>query len=72
MLAIKNINTRLNVANWLAPRQWRQKKGLLTDKTRIHLQPASVGIYPFSPQRFPRFLSICGARGSLAFDLTLI
>jgi hypothetical protein len=37
---------------------------MLTDKTRIHLWYRSVG--------FPRFLSIRGARGSLAFNLALI
>jgi hypothetical protein len=29
MLVINKINTGLNVANWLAPRQQRQKKGLV-------------------------------------------
>jgi hypothetical protein len=45
---------------------------VLTDKTRIHLRSASVRIYTFSPRGFPMFLSIRGARGSLAFDLALI
>jgi hypothetical protein len=29
MLVINKINNRLKVANWIAPRQWRQKKGLV-------------------------------------------
>jgi hypothetical protein len=45
---------------------------LLTDKTRKHLRSASVRTYTFSPRGFPRFLSICGARGSLALNQALI
>jgi hypothetical protein len=45
---------------------------LLTDKTRIHLQSASVQTYTFLTKGFPRFLSIRGARGLQAFDLPLL
>jgi hypothetical protein len=45
---------------------------LLTDKTRIHLRFASVRTYTFFTTGFPRFLSIRGARGLLAFNQVLI
>jgi hypothetical protein len=45
---------------------------LLTDKTRIHLQSASVRTYTFFTTGFPRFLSIRGARGLLALNHVLI
>jgi hypothetical protein len=45
---------------------------LLTDKRRIHLRPASIRTYTFFTTGFPRFLSICGARGLQAFDLLLL
>jgi hypothetical protein len=44
----------------------------LTDKTRIHLQSASVRTYTFFTTGFPRFLSIRGARGLLALNQVLI
>jgi hypothetical protein len=47
-------------------------EGLLTDKTRIHLRSASVRTYTFFTTRFPRFLSIRGARGLLALNQVLI
>jgi hypothetical protein len=46
-------------------------KFVLTDKTRIHLRSASVRTYTFFTTGFPRFLSIRGARGLQAFDLSL-
>jgi hypothetical protein len=45
---------------------------VLTDKTRIHLRSASVWTYTFFTTGFPRFLSICGARGLLALNQVLI
>jgi hypothetical protein len=45
---------------------------VLTDKTRIHLRSASVRTYTFFTTRFPRFLSIRGARGLLALNQVLI
>jgi hypothetical protein len=45
---------------------------LLTDKRRNHLRSASVRTYTFFTTGFPRFLSICGARGLQAFDLPLL
>jgi hypothetical protein len=45
---------------------------VLTDKTRIHLRSASVQTYTFFTTGFPRFLSICGARGLLALNQVLI
>jgi hypothetical protein len=45
---------------------------LLTDKRRIHLRSASIRTYTFFTTRFPRFLSIRGARGLKAFDLPLL
>jgi hypothetical protein len=41
MLVINKINTRLNVANWLAPRQRRQKKGLVDGKNSFNV---SIGL----------------------------
>jgi hypothetical protein len=41
MLVINKINTRLNVANWLAPRQRRQKKGLVNGKNSFNV---SIGL----------------------------
>jgi hypothetical protein len=49
-----------------------RKKGLLTDKRRIHLRSASVRPYTFLTMGFPRFLSIRGARGLQMFDLPLL
>jgi hypothetical protein len=45
---------------------------LLTDKRHIHLRSTSVRTYTFFTTGFPRFLSICGARGLQAFDLPLL
>jgi septal ring factor EnvC (AmiA/AmiB activator) len=45
---------------------------VLTDKTCIHLRSASVQTYTFFTTRFPRFLSIRGARGLLALNQVLI
>jgi hypothetical protein len=45
---------------------------LLTDKTRIHVQSASVRTYIFSPHGFPRFLWIRGAWWLHMFDLPLL
>jgi hypothetical protein len=45
---------------------------VLTDKTSIHLRSASVRTYTFFTTGFPRFLSIRGARGLLAFNQVLI
>jgi hypothetical protein len=42
---------------------------VLTNKIRIHLRSASVRTYTFFTMGFPRFLSICEARGLQAFDL---
>jgi hypothetical protein len=41
MLVINKINTRLNVANWLAPQQRRQKKGLVDGKNSFNV---SIGL----------------------------
>jgi hypothetical protein len=41
MLVINKINTRLNIANWLAPRQRRQKKGLVDGKNSFNI---SIGL----------------------------
>jgi hypothetical protein len=40
----------------------KPERGVLTDKTRIHLRSASVRTYTFFTTGFPRFLSIRGAR----------
>jgi hypothetical protein len=47
MLVINKINTRLNVVNWLAPRNGARKRGLLTVETRNNLRSASVQTYTF-------------------------
>jgi hypothetical protein len=41
MLVINKTNTRLNVANWLAPQQRRQKKGLVDGKNSFNV---SIGL----------------------------
>jgi hypothetical protein len=41
MLVINKTNTRLNVANWLAPRQRRQKKGPVDGKNSFNI---SIGL----------------------------
>jgi hypothetical protein len=43
---------------------------LSTDKRHIHLRSASVRTYTLFTTGFPRFLSIHGARGLQAFDLS--
>jgi hypothetical protein len=45
---------------------------VLTDKRRIHLRSTSIRTYTFFTTEFPRFLSICGARGLQAFVLLLL
>jgi hypothetical protein len=56
----------------LLPGNGARKRGLLTDKRHIHLRSASVRTYTFFTTGFPRFWSICRARGLQAFDLPLL
>jgi hypothetical protein len=61
MLVINKTNTRLNVANCLAPRQQRQKKGLVDGKNlfNISIELASVQVtYALlHPWEIPRFVN---------------
>jgi hypothetical protein len=61
MLVINKTNTRLNVANWLVPRQRRQKKGLVDGKNsfNISIRLASVQVtYDLLHLReIPRFVN---------------
>jgi hypothetical protein len=75
MLVINKTNTRLNVANWLAPRQRCQKKGLLMVKTRLTFRLDSQAYkspMPFFTYGRSQGLSIHRARGLLALKQALI
>jgi hypothetical protein len=75
MSVINKINTRLNVANWLAPWQQRQKKGLVDGKNSfnvsIGLTRVQVTYALLHLREIPRF-AIHGARGLLALNQVLI
>jgi hypothetical protein len=61
MLVINKTNTRLNVANWLAPRQQRQKKGLVDGKNSfsvsIGLASVQVTYALLHLREIPRFVN---------------
>jgi hypothetical protein len=75
MLVINTTNTRLNVANWLAPGNGARKWGLLMVKTRLTFRLDSQAYkshLPFFTYGRSQGLSIHGARGLQALNQALI